>query len=240
MRAQWPTKASVLVGISLLAMASCSDDELTARKHACADYVKFEVMLQEDRSQCVTDEQTFKAAADKMATRMAENVYPILVETARRTAASARRINPGIYPELSGDVDSISASIDGEGLPPHFYVDIDQVTFAPPTDKGDAPHSAWQIDGFRKNIAHDTWKLNISGIGPHDFEQANDVCPILAYSSTLPGCGARVFVDVGPGLIPEMPELKVMAIEFAPPTIDQARQILLENEMGRWPPKPAS
>jgi len=240
MSTQWPSRASVLVGISLLALASCSEDELAIRKQACADYVKFEVMAQEDRSQCLTNEQTFKVAADKMASRMTKNVYPILAETAQRTATSARRVNPGMYPELSSGVDSISASIDGEGLPPHFYIDIEQVTFAPPTDNGDAPHSAWQIGGSRKNTAHDTWKLNISGIGPNDFEQAYDVCPVLAYSSTLPGCGARVFVDVEPGPVLEMPELKVIAIEFVPPTIDQIRQILLENEMVRWRPKPAS
>ncbi|CAN7573428.1 hypothetical protein [Neorhizobium sp. LjRoot104] len=231
---------SLLFRISLLALASCSADELADRKHACADYVKFEVLSQEDRSQCIGDEQTFKAAADKIATRMAENVYPILTETARRTAASVSRVNHDVYSELSGDVDSISASLDGKGLPPHFYVDIEQVTFTPPTDKGDSPRSAWQIGGSRRNIAQDAWTLDISGIGPHDFEQANEVCSMLAYSSALPGCSARVFVEAEPGSISQMPELKVMAIKFAPPTIDQAREIFLESEMSRWPPRPAS
>lgn len=240
MRARWPTQASVFVGISLLALASCSEDELASRKHACADYVKFEVLGQGDRSQCVADEQTFEAAAEKMSSRMAENVHPILAETARRTAASASKITHTDYIELPNGVDHLSASVGGARLPPHFYLDIKQVTFDPPTDKGDTPHSTWQIGGYRKTTLEDWWKLDISGIGPHDFEQANDVCPMLAYSSTLQGCGARLFVDAEPGTIPEMPELKVMAIEFAPPTIDQTRQTLLENEMARWRPEPAS
>ena len=231
---------TLLAGLCLFALASCSNDELASRKRACAEYVKLEVLVQEDVTRCASEEQTFRAAALKLAARETKNVYPILVETMRRTTASATRISRIEYPELASEVSQLSAGTDGAKLPPHFSVHLAQVTFDPPTDQDGAVRSAWQVGGLRKDTSDDFWTLDISGIGPHDFEDAKDICSMLAYSSSLPGCSARVFVDADPGAIPEMPELKVMAIEFIAPTVDQVQQILLEIEMARWPPRPTS
>ena len=231
---------TLLAGLGLFALASCSNDELASRKHACAQYVKLGVLLQEDVTRCASEEQTFKAAALKLAARETENSYPILVETMRRTTASATRIIRSEYPELASEVSGLSAGIDGVNLPPHFSVHLAHVTFEPPTDQDGVVRRVWQIGGLRKDTSDDFWTLNISGIGPRDFEDAKDICSVLAYSDSLPGCRARVFVNADPGVIPEMPDLKVMAMEFIAPTVDEAQQTFLEIEMARWPPMPAS
>ncbi|TPP09432.1 hypothetical protein [Rhizobium glycinendophyticum] len=230
----------LLAGLCLFALASCSSDEQASRKGACAEYVKLEVLAQEDLDRCITEQQTFRAAALKLVARVTENAYPILVETVRRTTASATRINRTEYPELASEVSQLPAVTDGNKMPPHFVVSLEHVTFDPPAEQDGVVRSEWQVNGLRKDTSDDFWTLDISGIGPHDFEDAEDICSMLAYSDSLPGCSARVFVDVAPGIIPQMPELKVMAIEFIAPTVDQARQIFLESEMARWPPKPTS
>lgn len=229
----------LLAGLCLFALASCSSDELASRKGACAEYVKLEVLAQEDVDRCVTEEQTFRTAALKLAARVTENAYPILVETVRRTTASAARISRTEYPELASEVSQLSAATDGAGMPPRFYVSLEHLTFDPPAEQDGVVRSEWQVGGLRKDTSDDFWTLEISGIGPHDFADAEDICSMLAYSDSLPGCTARVFVDADPGDIPEMPDLKVMAIEFIAPTVNQTQQIFLEMEMARWPPRPA-
>jgi len=223
----------------LLALVSCSNDELAGRKSACALYVKLGVLAREDSIGCASHEQTFRAAALNLAAREAENTYPILLETTRRTASSAMRINRADYPELAPQVFQLPTFTGGTKTPPQFYIDMEHVTFDPPTDQDGVARSVWQVGGLRKHSSDDIWTLDVSGIGPEDFEDAKDVCFVLAYSSNLPGCSARVYVHAEPDLIPEMPELKVMAIEFIAPTIDEVRQIFLENEMAKWAPRSA-
>jgi hypothetical protein len=230
----------LLAGLCLFALASCSSDELASRKGACAEYVKLEVLAQEDVDRCITEEQIFRAAALKLAARVTENAYPTLVETMRRTSAAATRISRTEYPELASEVSQFSAVTDGKKMPPHFFVPLEHLTFDPPTEQDGVVRSEWQVGGLRKHTSDDFWVLDISGVAPHDFEDAEDICSMLAYSDSLSGCSARVFVAADPGPIPQMPELTAMAIEFIAPTIDQARQILFESEMARWPPKPTS
>lgn len=235
-----PTLVSIAASAGLLFLSACSKDELAGRKRACADYIKFEVLAKSDAERCVTDEETFKAAVAKIVDRETDNIYPVLSEAARRMALSSGRLDKASFKVLPSNITYPDPLTDEQsGMKWHVAIDLSNVTFDAPTQEGELNRDWWELSGERSEVKDDLWNLKIIGIGPHDFAGLETICQLLAYSQTAPGCQARVYIDVDPDSNPELPELAVTAIEFKAPPKDEARQILMENEMLRWPPSPA-
>jgi hypothetical protein len=227
---------------SLLVLSACTKDELADRKRACSDYVKFSVLVASEGDRCVHEEEIFKAAAGKITDREVENIYPILMEASRRMAASSSRLDKASFPALLPNVPAPGPFIDRQNTTNwHAAIDLGHVTFDAPTQDPDFQRDWWEISGNRSGRPDDLWNLKIVGIGPYDFESLETVCQLLAYSQTAEGCKARVYTDLDKeGIVPDLHELSVMAIDFIPPTRDEVRRVLLDSELGRWPPSPTS
>ncbi len=236
-----PSLASIAASLSLLLLSSCSKDELADRKHACADYVKFEVLEKGDVERCIADQGTFMAAAEKISDRETENIYPILLEDTKRMALSSGRLDKASFKVLPSEITNPDPLTDEQpAMKWHVALDLSNVMFDAPTQEGDFKRDWWELTGERSEVKDDLWNLKIVGIGTHDFAGLETICQLLAYSEIARGCQARVYIDVDPDSNPGLLELAVMAVEFKAPTKEEVRQILLENEMLRWRPEAAS
>lgn len=218
-----------LICVGLL--AACSDDRLSARKARCDLYVKYGYLNAGQGQDCYITEAVFEEAARAAAQNVVRNIYPTLVQSAEKLNREAARFNKENYRPLPSDkADPILLINEDADKDWRYVVNLDRVTFAPPTDGGDA----WTISGWRSDKKDNIWSLKIEGVGIYAFRELEGICELFAYSDVGGGCQATVFLDKETE--EQITVIVAMAIELSAPTFSDAYRVLLVHEMSQWPP----
>lgn len=234
MTSSWRFKANLvmLAALGIVPLAGCSDDTLAERKKACTDYVNYGVLQDDEKQQCVADEQTFRRAANALVATDLREMSTDLTVDAAEISASRSKADLTAFVALPASIGNqlIFDNTDEIAKRLPASVDLVRVTFGAPSNA----NRQWQISGYRAGQPDDVWVLNLDGFGPTQASRIENNCGLFAYSSFGNGCRARVYIKAISPIDPDLKEMVAVAVDLKPPSGDEAYQALLANEMSRW------
>jgi hypothetical protein len=231
-------KHTTFLIIVLAILVACADDPLAERKKRCDSYVQSGDLQSSDKSNCYTDEKTYRKGAQSYSAATSESLNLSLQHAHDRLDAEFRLRDVSKFIPAPKNLVLFEAFHDekASNSDRRYKVDLSSVTFSRPGDE-DLTRD-YKISGTN-DLNGELVNMPILGVPAIAFRNLIDVCDLVAYSKETKGCQATIYFDLdADGDVPSLPDFVVLALKFTPPVKDEVFASILQAELAQWSPKP--